>query len=168
MKKGIRVIFSIIFLLIASPYLQAEENGMTKNRVLWKSMSQQEKVRIIEIYRVWKTQPAESRRKIQQNYKTYHNLSREERQKLKSRYNEYKRLDELHRKLIRERVKKMDQMFEDRRNMILERYGNMQKKPREEQIKMIEKSLFWKRLNEREREIFKKLLFPQQENNRTP
>jgi hypothetical protein len=40
----------------------------------------------------------------------------------------------------------------------------MQKKPREERMRMIKKSLFWKRLDDREREMFQKLLFPQGEN----
>lgn len=164
MNKGLGIFFSLAFLLVSSPHLQAEENGKAKNRVLWRSMPQQEKVRIIRMYRAWKTQPPESRKKIQQKYDAYQALSREERQKLKSRYNEYKRLDKLHRKLVRERVQKMDQMFKDRRNMILQRYGAMQKKSHEDQMKMIENSLFWKRLDKQEREIFKRLLFPQYEN----
>ncbi|MEW6107623.1 MAG: DUF3106 domain-containing protein [Nitrospirota bacterium] len=157
-KIFLLTIFFGVFFIQDSSF--AEDVIIIGNRARWESMNPEEKKRIIEIYREWKSGPPERREQIKKNYESYRELPPEEKEKLRERFRVYKSLEPSGRKKVEEKLKKVDSLPLKEKDEIEKKYNKMKRKSENEMMKFIERSFFWKSLNEQEREIFRELMFP--------
>jgi hypothetical protein len=155
------ILLLIIYAFFAQiPVAHADDSVVIENKIIWKSMSQRERIQIIKVYREWKSQKGEIKKKIIRNYKVYHKLSPADKQKLKARFEAFRNLEPSKRKLIKERVRKVESLPPKNQKEIREKYKKIKRKSLDEKMKFIEQTMFWRSLAESEREMFRRLMFP--------
>ncbi len=130
------------------------------NRARWRSMSREERQRVIENYRQWKAQPPKQREMTRRNYETYHSMPPQERRLLRDRFDNYRRLDDSGRERVVERLKRMDSLSPGEKADIIAKYNRIKDRPVSERMRLLERSPFWQRLDEHDQEMFRRLLFP--------
>jgi len=154
-------IIGVAMLLVALQCgVSAGDDRSENNRKRWQSMSPEEKGRVIENYRNWKSRSPENRGRIQRNFETYRELTPEERQKLRERYRTYRNLEPAGQERLREHLHRVDPYSAGNSQDMTRQFRRLQNIPPEERMRRLEHSRFWRDLSPKEREDYKKLLFP--------
>jgi len=160
MNRNVLIALICSFVLLQGGYVLADDAMIRRNKLVWESLSPEEKSRIIQNYREWRSIPPQKQDRIRRNYETFNELSPEERQKLRERYRNYKSLAPAGREKVKERLHRVDSLPPEHRVEIEKRYIRNREESANERMKHLQQSRFWKHLSEEEREVFKKLLIP--------
>jgi hypothetical protein len=160
MIRSVLIVCMAFFVLLQGTFVLAEDTKMRRNKLIWESMSPEEKSRVIQNYREWKSSPPQKREKVRRNYDAFSDLSAEERQKLRERYRNYKSLEPARREKVRERLNRIDSLPPESRVEIERRYIRDRERSAHERMKRLQDSRFWNNLSAEEKEIFKKLIIP--------
>lgn len=156
--------FRIAVLLLAGFFCLAAEghsSGEMDNRRRWQSMTPEEKGRVIDNYRQWKSRPQESRDRIHRNFETYRDLTPEERQTLRERYRTYRNLEPEGKEKLRERLHRVAPPADRNSQDMTRSFRRLREMPPEERMRRVERSRFWRELSKEEREMYKKLIIPE-------
>jgi hypothetical protein len=159
-KLFVLMAVSFLVLFVCAGHCCAEVTKFSRNKALWEAMSPEERLRIAENYRRLKAQPEATQEQTRRNYQNYHGLSIEEKYYLRERYRAYHGLSPSYRERVNERIRRVDSLTPEDRVRLMRRYHRIKERPVAERMKYLEQSLFWKGLNEQEKEIFKRLMFP--------
>ena len=159
MKSTLVILVTALLLLLQSGMAAGDDRGES-NRKRWQSMSSEEKMRVTENYRAWKARPPESRERIRRNFETYRELTPEEQLKLRERYRTYRDLEPAGKERLRERLHRVDPHSDRNSQEMTREFRRMQNIPPEERMRRLERSRIWRDLSRQEREIYKKLIFP--------
>jgi hypothetical protein len=61
---------------------------------------------------------------------------------------------------VNEKIRRVDSLPPENKERLSKKYRRLREIPVDERMKFLEQSLFWKTLDEQEKEIFKRLMFP--------
>jgi hypothetical protein len=159
MRYALLALFFPMILVQAAP-ARGNEDTLRRNKLIWESMSSEEKARMMQSYREWKSGPPQKREKMRRNYETFNELSPLERRILRERFRTYKNLKPEGREKIRQRLGRIDAMSPERREEVEKRYLRNRGRTTDERMRQMERSRFWKNLSEEERELYKNILIP--------
>lgn len=160
MTRIILALMTVACVLFQAAGVRADDARMRRNKILWESMSSEERDRIIRNYHEWKASPPQKRERIRRNYDSFNELSLEERRKLRTRYRNLNSLEPGGREKVRERLSRVESLPPERRAEIEKRYLRERQRSADDRMRHLQDSRFWKNLSEEERNIFKKLLYP--------
>lgn len=156
---GLIIVLAALVLTVSAASAGDEQTRI--NRARWETMTPEEKARIIKRYQEWKAESREQREKAEKNYESYQTMPQGEQQRLRERYRVYRELEPEKRERVQQNLKKVDRVPDPDMQHVIERHRKLRQKSSEEQMKTIEQSAFWKGLSEQDREVFRKLMFPQ-------
>lgn len=159
--KGERIIFSVFLCLALVAEISFAEEQQRVNRSRWESMKPEERTRVISIYREWKTQDPRQKERIRKNYEAYHEMSPSEQQLLKQRFRTYRQLEPERREIVDKKLRDVDSPHSRSSVVIVRKHGAVREKPDGDRKRGIERSHFWKSLNDEERKIFRQLMYPE-------
>ena len=160
MKRYLLLAVVLFLVPVQAALAQGYEDTLRRNRLMWESMSSEEKDRVLQSYREWKSRPPQKRERIRRNYETFNELSPQERRILRERFRTYKNLNPEGREKIRQRLGNIDAMPPDRREEVQKRYLRSRGRTADERMRRMEQSRFWKSLSAEDREMYKNIIIP--------
>lgn len=160
MTRSMVVLLTAAFVLLQWLSAHADEAMMRRNKILWESMSSEEKDRVIRSYHEWKSSPPQRKERIRRNYDTFNDLSPEEKRMLRARYRNLNSLRPSVRERVREKINRVESLPPENRAEIEKRYLKERERSADERMRHLQGSRFWKDLSDEERDIFKKLINP--------
>lgn len=112
----------------------------------WKALSNEDKERLRQTYRLWKDLNDDDKQKIFENYKKFKSFSKDEQNKITKNYSHFNNMDSTQRKVLLERYKKWLNMSPEQRELLKKRYQILLNMHPEDQTKFYENYETWKRL----------------------